>query len=231
LFVDDFIDFLVDNGTFARRVGVPAPSLLGRAVHQMLGAALGPGVLVIDDSDCPIPGKKPDAIWCGDRYGVVIEAKSRVTPRTDPECVRPDSILEAWRRCWEAVEQASEFIRESGARRWVEEKTGRSPAVWVLAIAVDEELVAERTGFRHATSRWDRLAGTGLAALALVSLGCLEGSVRQLSPDSFGRFIERSWMESGNDGFQQPAEEPTLSLQDRPPHLNAAFQRLLSADA
>lgn len=230
LFVDDFIDFLIDDGRFVERVGVPAPSLLGHAVHRMLGATLGAGVLLIDDSDCPVPGKKPDAVWCGDRYGVVIEAKTRVTPRSDPECLRPDSLLEGWRRCWEAVEQASEFIRDEGARRWVQTKTGRSPSVWTVAIVVDEELVGERTSFRHATSRWARLDATRLAGVAVISIGCIEAVVRQLSPDTFGRFIERSWMESGNDGFQQPAEEPTLAMRQRPSHLDSAFQRLLRAD-
>jgi hypothetical protein len=230
LFVDDFIDSCEADAGFTARVGVPAASLLGRATDRHIAAAVRPDVLVIDDSDCPVKGKKPDAVWSGEHFGVVFEAKARVTPRGDPECSTPDSLLVTWSRCWEAVGQASEFLASSSAKPWLAKRTGREPDIWVLAIVVDEDLVGERTGFRHATARWDLLASTGLAGVAIVTVGCLERVVRQMSADEFGGWVECAWQASGQDLLDQPAEEPTLPSAGRPAYLEEAFKRLLSAD-
>ena len=112
----------------------------------------------------------------------------------------------AWSRCWEAVEQASQFLGHAPTRVWLTQRTGRVPDVWVAVIVVDEVLVAERTGFRHVTSRWDLLAKTGLAGVAIITLGCLERVVRQMSADGFGRWVERAWLASGQNLLDQPEE-------------------------
>ncbi len=230
LFVDEFIDSCEADVGFTARVGVPAASLLGRATHRHLAAAVGPDVLVIDDSDCPVKGKKPDAVWSGEHLGVVFEAKARVTPRGDPECTTPDSLLVTWSRCWEAVDQASQFLASPSAKPWLAKRTGHAPDIWVLAIVVDEDLVGKRTSFRHATARWDLLANTGLAGVAIVTVGCVERIVRQMSADEFGGWVECAWRASGQDLLDQPAEEPNLLPAGRPTYLEEAFQRLLSAD-
>ncbi len=216
LFIDDFVHFLPQEG------GLEPPSLLGQALHRHLAEVLDGFALVIDDDDCPMKGKKPDAVWCGDRFGVVIEAKARLTPRTDPDCVAPDSLLVAWRRAWEAVEQADGFLRDPAAKNWIQKRTGRSPCVWVLAILVDERGVAERTQFRHATARWQLLSGTRLAGLALMTLECLEAAVRKQTPDTTARQIERAWTESGLNALNQPPEEPDLPSIDQPAYLQRA---------
>jgi hypothetical protein len=221
VFVDDFIEFLTQEPR------LEPSSLLGAGLHRHLGEVLNGLALVIDDEDCPVPGKKPDALWCGERFGVVIEAKVRLTPRTDPECVSPDSLLEAWRRAWEAVEQADGFLNDPAARAWVTSKTGRSPSEWALAILVDERGIAERSQFRHATSRWRLLSGTKLAGLALLSFEGLEAAVRTQTPDSLGAQIARDWKDSGADALAQPPEEPSLPRVADLPYLQRASRLLV----
>ena len=188
---------------------------------------------MIDEADCPIEGKKPDAVWCGDRFGVIIEAKSRLTPRNDADCVSPDSLLESWRKAWEAVEQADEFIRDPRTAEWLRTKTSRAPSVWVLAILTDEAGVAERIAFRHVTARWNLLAGTRLAGLGLISFRGLEGALEAMSADEFGRSIEEGWIASANSGIEEPPEEPD-ARGSRPKHLERALKQLtalVSSDA
>ena len=90
--------------------------------------------------------------------------------------------------------------------------------------------LGKRTSFRHATARWDLLANTGLAGVAIVTVGCVERIVRQMSADEFGGWVECTWRASGQDLLDQPAEEPNLLPAGRPTYLEEAFQRLLSAD-
>jgi hypothetical protein len=223
LFVDDFIEFLAQQDGFEH-----APSLLGQALHEHLRDVVGGHALLIDDSDCPVKGKKPDAVWCGDRFGVVIEAKGRLTPRTDPECTSPGSLLEAWRRAWEAVEQADSFLGDSRTGPWLLKQTGRAPpSVWVLVVLVGENDVAERTSFRHATARWNLLSGTALSGVGVSSFGGMESALRTQSPDAFGRSLELAWRESGVDGLGQPPEEATFPPVARPSYLEKALERLV----
>jgi hypothetical protein len=222
--VDDFIEFLGQQEGFEH-----APSLLGAAVHEQMREVVEGVALAVDDADCPVQGKKPDAVWCGERFGVVIEAKARLTPRTDPECASPDSLLEAWRRAWEAVDQADSFLRDARTGGWLLQRTGKAPCVWVLVLLLAEDDVAERTAFRHVTSRWNLLSRTSLSGVALFSFGAIEGALRTQGADSLGRDIERTWLESGVDGLNQPGEEPTYPGLERPPYLERAFQRLLRA--
>jgi hypothetical protein len=203
IFLDGFVEFLPREGT------LEPPSLFGAALHQHLAEALGGRAVVLDD-DCPVRGKKPDALWCGDQFGIVVEAKARLTPRSDPNCLAPDSLLWAWKLAFEAVDQAGAFVRNPAARGWAETKMGRLPSRWVLVILVDERAVAERTQFRHATARWGLLSGTGLEGLALLTMECVERAVRTRRPDAFGEEIAGAWRRSGADALEQPPEEPDL---------------------
>ncbi len=219
IFLDEFVEFLPREGA------LEPPSLFGGALHQHLAEALGGRALVVDD-DCPVRGKKPDALWCGDQFGIVVEAKARLTPRSDPNCLAPDSLLRAWRLAFEAVDQAGAFLRDAAARRWVEKRVGHLPSRWVLAILVDERGVAERTQFRHATARWKLLAGTGLEGLALLTMECVEAAVRTRTADTFGGEIERAWNQSGADALRQPPEEPQMPSIDEPEYLMRASDLL-----
>lgn len=229
LFVDDFIAFVDQQVESAGRLGVPAPALLGQAVHHVMRDALSGRMLVIDDAECPVVGKKPDAVWFGERFGILVEAKARVTPRSDPELDDPDSLLETWRRCWEAVEQASAFVNNAKAREWLQSVTTRRPAMWVLAIVVDEVRVAERSAFRHATSHWGLLP-KALEGVALVTFDFLDAAVATQTPDAVGEAIRGHWRDSGRDALQQPPEEPPAASGPRPAYLERAYQRLLKAD-
>src|SRR5581483_434672 len=62
-----------------QRLGTTATSLLGAAIESHLADIFGGHALLID-STCPVQGKKPDALWCGSRFGVVVEVKSEVDP-------------------------------------------------------------------------------------------------------------------------------------------------------
>ncbi len=223
--LDDFVEALAEQPGFEH-----ASSLLGQAVHAHLSEVIDGYAISIDDTDCPVQGQKPDAVWCGERFGVVVEAKARLTPRTDPECVSPDSLLVAWSRAWEAVEQADAFLRDPRTGPWLLQKMRSVPDVWVLILLVDESGVAERTAFRHVTSRWQLLSRTKLAGVGLYSFGALEAVLRTQSPDSVGRMVERAWMEAGVDALEQPPEEPRLpAASTRPAYLERAFNRLLAA--
>jgi hypothetical protein len=217
--LDEFVDFLPREGS------LEPPSLFGAALHRHLAEALDGAALLIGD-DCPVRGKKPDALWCGERFGVVVEAKARLTPRTDPDLREPDSLLRAWQLASEAVDQAAGFLGDPSARGWILCASGRSPSVWVLAILVDERGVAERTQFRYATSRWNLLSGTGLAGLALLTLENLEAAVRTQTADSFGRSVERAWTDAGLNLLQQPPEEPEVRPIEQPAYLQRAWNLL-----
>jgi len=39
------------------------------AVHEHVSDLVAGYAMPVDDSDCPISGKKPDAVWCGQRFG------------------------------------------------------------------------------------------------------------------------------------------------------------------
>jgi hypothetical protein len=220
LFLDDFVDFL------PKEPPLEPTSLFGGALHRHLAEVLGDRALIVGD-DCPVRGMKPDALWCGERLGVVVEGKARLTPRTDPNCLAPDSLLLAWQRAFEAVDQASAFLRDPVAREWVAARVGRLPSKWVLAILVDERGVAERTQFRHATARWGLLTGTDLEGVALLTVECLEAAVRTQTADALGEWIESAWRDSAADALDQPPEEPDLPPVEDVPYLKRANDLLV----
>ena len=93
-------------------------------------------------------------------------------------------------------------------------------------IVVDERGVAERTQFRHATSRWKMLSRTALSGVAILPLECVEAAVRTQTPDRIARWIERAWMESGRDAIEQLPEEPDLPAIEQPAYLRRAVALL-----
>jgi hypothetical protein len=216
LFLSEFVSFLKCSGA---PLPVDPEGARGDAFDHYLEKSLTNVVGLARVASSNV-GKRPDFLWAGDTYAVAIEAKVRVTPGSDLGLSSIRSIIEAWHRLCEAIDQASAYCAELRAQ-------GSALERWILVVVVQEALTAELTSFRHAASRWHLLRGTGLTGLAVLTPRELEHFVLEQSADHAGRFLERRYIDAAMDGLDQPPSGADTLSESLTTHVEDGWTRLL----
>lgn len=203
----ELIRALAQNRAFDRKAQFDAYSIQGEAFHRYLEKALTgiPRLIAVDPNAGP--GRKPDFLWVGDVFGIVIEAKVRVMPRQDPHHESITSAIETWHRAAESIQQGSEFLASPSAASFLAGAGLRDPGTWALVTVVHEPGTATLTAFRHVAARWKLLERSKLSGLGMMSTRELEQAVYQSDPDSVGRLITLYWIIAGDDALNQPPTE------------------------
>lgn len=220
--IDEFIGFAKAHDE-SHPLGANAWSARGRAFHEYLAETLrDTDVLNLDDASQRGQGKKPDFIWIGRAYGIVIEAKVRLGPNCDPWGHDPLSIWESWRRGVEAVEQASAFVQRDCDRI-----VNALPERWVLVIVTLQPMGGEATSFRTAAKRFRFLADTGLDALAVVSPAEIEHFTLEGDADGYAARVHRQWEDLDPYSLLRPNEGVGTDHRKVPRPLTEAWERFL----
>jgi hypothetical protein len=220
----DFVAFLDEHSNDAL-AGRNAFSLRGQAFAQYLRKHLPktPALHDIDEME-GITGQRPDFIWVGNDWGVIIEAKFSLRPNTDRALSAVSSAVESWRRAAEAVEQAAAFINANASRLAT---LKIHPRCWVLAVVTNEHANEEALGFRSIAREADLLRNTGLEGLCLVGVSNLEDWMAHSSPDLFGAPAARIWASTGDDPMAiEGVEREGRKDAPEPAHIQTARQEL-----
>jgi hypothetical protein len=213
-----FIDFLEDNALVEDAYG-----LRGQAFAQYLrSVAMNvPGVIDVD-AVAGVTGRRPDFVWLGTEFGIVIEIKFGLSPNTERYQLSPRGLLEAWSRACGALEQANDFLRSHRSRL---PNTEALPSRWLALVVTYEELPRETTWFHLAAKRWSLLEQTGVEALHLAGIQEFEQALVNGTADEYGRAIAEHWAALNPDTLSQP----TMRTPSGPPPavIRGAWDRLL----
>jgi hypothetical protein len=221
----EFIQALQQNRDIALG-GQDAFSMRGTAFGAYLRRTLA-GVTEVTDLDAVagIRGVRPDFLWLAERHGILIEAKALLKPNDDRRLLKISSVVETWRRCTEALTQASGFLqRELGVLR-----LPKLPQHWSLILVANEPLVEDATGFKAVACVRKLLDRTGIDALALLTTSELEawalggGTADQLGDkvlSLWSRFDPADVTQDFNVG--RPENAPTIL-----PHIEKGWNTLL----
>ena len=222
LLLDDFAAALQADDEYSRN----AWSDLGTAFHGHLTDVLtaNPAVRSVDKLTSSPQGPIPDFVWVGDDYGLLIEAKVNLTPRSDPFRRDPMTLVEGWRRAGEAIDQAAHYLARDLDGVLANK---RRPTRWVLLIVTHQPLGADVTVFRTAAKRWGWLSGTGLDALAIVSPAEIEHFGLFGDPDHYGAQILAAWCATDPRSLQQPREGVPFDERRVGEHVHAGWRELL----
>ncbi|WP_148273329.1 hypothetical protein [Stigmatella aurantiaca] len=226
----EFVSFLQAHRATALG-GQDAYALRGEAFGNYLRDLLRarPGV---HDCDAPEMGgltsRKPDFLWVGEEYGVMVEAKVFLRPNEDRLLVDATSAVETWRRAAETISQAVGLLRNSRA---VLERHIRLPEKWVLIVVSNEDLIESTTGFKGVARAGNLLDGTGLDALALLSSSEFEDWVVHGSPDELARQAVQAWsnLKPGDLGYDSRVSRQSSQRESELPHIAEAWSSLIPA--
>lgn len=190
--VDEFVAFAVEHAQ-THPLGRDPWSLRGESFHRHLDAALTEraGVVSIDKlyATRASQASHPDFLWAGDRYGILIEAKIRLSPNTDSWGRDPTSLFETWRRGIEALEQCSSYLQR-GTDGHAPDPASRE---WVAVVVTVQPVAAEATCLRTLVKRWGLLENTGLRAFAVVSAAELEHYALGHTADGYANQLITLW--------------------------------------
>lgn len=199
-------------------------SLRGAAYGGYLRGVLGPAGAVDADTLEGVAGKRPDFVWAGEQYGLLIEAKFSLLPGDDRALANFSAAVTTWERAYDALEQATEFAtrnRAQLARRW--------PGVeaWLPVVVVHDALPDETTRFKVMAKRAG-LKNAQFPALALLSTSELEKWVARSTPDALSAEAIRVWSQIDPNAVSDEVllREPGKG-DDLAPHLRSAFTRIL----
>jgi hypothetical protein len=219
-----FVKFLEQEGGLHE----PPPSVRGAAFASYLSKVLK-GVPNFYDVDALVrsgeTGKRPDFLWVGEQFGVLVEAKFSLRPNSDRGLKDVSAALAAWDRAAEPLDQAREFLSVHLPRL---EARLRAPRRWVLAVVTSESLVEESLGFRGIVKAGNLLAGTGLQSLMMVTPGELEEWALNSDADAFARRAIEVYTEF-DPSLLKPVPllgRPTLGKLRSPPHIADAWAEL-----
>jgi hypothetical protein len=224
----DFVSFLDEHRGKALS-GLDAYSLRGKAFERYLKGVLPKSASFIEVDSLPdVVGERPDYVWLGSTWGVVIEAKFSLRPNSDRSLSGSTAAFESWRRSSEAIDQAAAFLRNNRSSL---EKASRLPEKWVLAIVTSEHANEESTGFTTVATSADLLSGTGLRGLSLLGAGDLEAWITFGNADELGAEIERVWQAMRVAPFYEilRVERATKANDPEMTHIRRARATLLPA--
>ena len=168
-------------------------------------------------------GRRPDFLWMGERFGVVIEAKLTLSPHEDMEHRVNTSVLKAWALGCEAIEQGCAFIRSGHPA--VGETACRT---WIMVIVTMEAGAADVTHFAAAAKRWAMLDDSPFVALHVADVAELEHFALTGSPDAYAEMLIERWGSLSldfRDGLVPVRYQETMVM----PSLAEAWDRLYSA--
>lgn len=205
------------------RLGEDAYSARGGAFHSYLSETLCRNGIVDVDRHAEVTGSKPDFLWVGERYGVIIEAKIRLGPNSDPWGRSAMSMWESWQTGARALGQAASFL---GRRCDGLVDVDIDDREWLLLIVTMQPLAAEATSFRTVAKHWGLLRDTGFRALAVVSPGEVEHHVLISAPDDYAAMLCRAWDEVDPHSPSRPAEGFLPPMPAVPPLVKEGWARL-----
>jgi hypothetical protein len=160
--------------------------------------------------------KSVDFDWPGARWRILFEAKNRVRPR--PEIITGPSLIAAWQRAEEAIDQAVEYLADHPSSHG---------AKALLVVVTAESFVEDSLYFLAAAKRWNWLAGTGLAGLALMGPAEFEHCTQHMTADAVGDEWSEVWSQldpsSLDQDFRPPQMYSRISATPRPEHLRRAW--------
>ncbi len=217
----DFVDFLEDNSLVSDAYG-----LRGRAfeLHLRKHAEAVDNLVDVDTLEA-LSGRRPDFVWLGTEFGVVVEVKFGLSPNHERYHLSPPALLEAWKRAAGAVEQADEFIENHRD----DIPCDRLPARWVTIVVTYEDLAREATWFDVAAKRWGLLNGTAFEAMHIENATSFERFTLHSTADDYARAVIKRWSEIDPNSLSQPVLQPPSG----PPHpmYVEAWKRLLPETA
>jgi hypothetical protein len=221
----EFVSFLHEHQSAALG-GVDAYSLRGKAFERYLRSALPTDQTVVDvDRLKNVSGERPDFVWLGQDWGILIEAKFSLRPNTDRGVSVATSVLEMWRRAAEGANQAAVFLTNHRSRF----ESEAHPRRWAVVLVTSEHTNEEATGFANVSARADLLRGTPLEGLCLLDIGDLESWMHFSTADSLGAEISTAWISAKNAPFYEVfrIERPTKAAEPELPHIQQARSILL----
>lgn len=224
--LDEFVAFAASHAS-TRNIGGDPWSLRGEAFHAHLDAALAgrSGVISIDRfyEGKTNPPSHPDLLWLGERFGILIEAKIRLTPNSDSWAKEPTSLFDAWRRGAEALDQCVSYLQR-GADGHAGDVHQRQ---WLAVIVTLQTAAAETTSFRSLVKRWNLLAASGLSGFAVVSAAELEHFVLEGDADRYAESLLELWDALEPDSLVR-ADEGVRFVESRvSAPIAASWERLL----
>lgn len=187
----EFFEHLADNEMQVLN-GKPAYSLRGEAFEEYLRQALVHTSLF----DCAklqgLVGLRPDFIWVGQEYGIMIEAKFTLRPNTDVKLMSASSTVVSWDRTCEAIQQADGFLRQLPNAKGLGFDAAKKRK-WILLVCTYDSLAHEATAFMAPAKLWQFLGETTVSAVGLVSPAELEFHVRRSNPDAVAAKVSKVW--------------------------------------
>ncbi len=166
--------------------------------------------------------KSPDFVWEGKSSVVVFEMKNVLKPRSDQGIFFSRSLVEAWRRASEAIEQGTAQY-ERNREAWKSKKC-------VLVLVTAESFTEETVFFLSAAKRWLWLKGSGFVALLHLSSAEFEYYANFADADTLATAAEKIWESLEPNGTQQILRPDDLAASlgraARLPHLEDAWKRL-----
>lgn len=221
----EFVSFLHERQAVALG-GADAYSIRGEAFARYLRTAIpkGKGVVDVDELN-DLSGERPDLVWVGQAWGILIEAKFSLRPNTDRSVSVATSVLETWRRAAEGANQAAVFLTNHRTRF---EGEGH-PRRWAVVLVTSEHTNEEATGFANVAARADLLRGTPLEGLCLLDIGDFESWMHFSTADLLGTEIARAWVSARSAPFYEVfrIDRPTKANEPELEHIHRARAILL----
>jgi hypothetical protein len=173
----------------------PFLSIRGDAFQQYLRDGFGALESVLDvDSLRGIKERRPDFVWLGERFGIVVEAKMTLSPYEDMAHLLNTSVLKAWALGCEALEQGCAFLRSGHSA-----VTKIGARTWAMVVVTMEPGAADTTCFTAAAKRWSMLDDTPFEALHVADVAELEHFALTGSADQYGEMLVQRWTTLSTD--------------------------------
>jgi len=137
--------------------------------------------------------KKPDFIWYGKKFCIFIECKFGTKSNNDTKLLHVTSILEAWRRSSEGIDQVQGFLKYEKSPLLDNRLIFSKDRIPIMIICTNDLLIEESSGFLVAAKKWDFLDKTDIKAIGTLSASEIEYVTTSKDPDEVGENILNIW--------------------------------------
>ncbi len=200
-------------------------SLRGEAYASYQRQVAGRHGVIDADTLQGVKGKRPDLIWVGEKYGILVEAKFTLLPNDDRALTNVSAAVATWERAFDALEQVTEFVEKNGAllrARW--------PAVtnWMPILVVHDPFPDETTRFKVVAKRAG-LKSELFGGLAVLSTSEFERWIAHARAEDLGAEVKKTWdaIDPNAVSDQLLLEPPAAKGDTVGEHIRAAFARVL----
>lgn len=183
LFQHEIVSFYEVNNVF--KCKQRAFDLRGVALEEYIDeVSVGTSLQKVDPLlPADYKGKKPDFLWIGDEWTILIEVKSNIKMNSDQTFFNSASLIDTWKNLTEPIDQAKGAIDVGLV------KTKKC----CLIVVTNDNISEPSTNFKRVAKHWDFLNGTKIDCLAILSLSQIETAIHCHTPDKVGKNIQSTW--------------------------------------